>query len=378
MAILYKSIAHDIEALVEKNIERGIPKLPTEKELCEKFHVSRQTIRQSLSLLEQRHIIEKRQGSGIYITGILDNPEKNKIYLMISSEQDYIYPDIIEDIHQTLRKSGFTDQVFVTANQVCRETEYLKAFLENPPRGLIVEGCCSARPNPNGYLYEKLQEKGTFVIFLFNRYMNFDSSFYIKDDNAYGSSLLVRHLYEEGHTKIGGIFKSDDLQGVERYLGFAQTMQKFGLDIPDDRIGWYDTRQMDALRSRQDTSFLRDILHDALKDCTAVICYNDEIAYWLIKELNRAGYHLPEDIAVTAFDNTYTRCRICNKNGERASCYFQGNSLSPECQAKYLSIFLSILFFGTIFPRAQSLRLFKDKAEIPGVFISHLCRYASG
>ena len=59
MAILYKSIAHDIEALVEKNIERGIPRLPTEKELCEKFHASRQTIRQSLSLLEQRHIIEK-------------------------------------------------------------------------------------------------------------------------------------------------------------------------------------------------------------------------------------------------------------------------------------------------------------------------------
>lgn len=82
-------------------------------------------------------------------------------------------------------------------------------------------------------------------------------------------------------------------------------MQKYGLTLPDNRIGWYDTRQMDALRSRQDTSFLRDILHDALKDCTAVICYNDEIAYWLIKELNRAGYHLPEDMAVTAFDNTY-------------------------------------------------------------------------
>lgn len=305
MAILYKSIAHDIEALVEKNIERGIPRLPTEKELCEKFHASRQTIRQSLSLLEQRHIIEKRQGSGIYITGILDNPEKNKIYLMISSEQDYIYPDIIENIHQTLHKNGFTDQVFVTANQVCRETEYLTAFLENPPRGLIVEGCCSARPNPNVHLYEKLQEKGTFVIFIFNRYTNFDSSLYIKDDNTYGSSLLVRHLYEEGHTKIGGIFKSDDLQGVERYLGFARTMQKYGLSIPDDRIGWYNTRRMDALRSRQDTSFLRDILYDALKDCTAVICYNDEIAYWLIKELNQAGYHLPEDMAVTAFDNTY-------------------------------------------------------------------------
>ena len=29
------------------------------------------------------------------------------------------------------------------------------------------------------------------------------------------------------------------------------------------------------------------------------------IAYFLIKELNLAGYHLPDDMAIGAFDNTY-------------------------------------------------------------------------
>ena len=39
--------------------------------------------------------------------------------------------------------------------------------------------------------------------------------------------------------------------------------------------------------------------------CSAVICQNDEIAYWLIKELHYAGIRVPEDISVVSFDNSY-------------------------------------------------------------------------
>ena len=305
MAILYKSIASELKIQIEKNIASGIDHLPTEKELCKQYHASRQTIRTALSLLQQEDLIEKRQGSGIYITGKLSDPEKNRIHILISNDEDYIYPDVLERIHLVLKKNGFSDEVFVTENRVSKETEYLLSFLSDPPRGLIVEGCCSARPNPNRYLYEQLVKKGTFIIFLFNYYQNFDSFTYIKDDNAYGSSLLARHLYEEGHRKIGGIFKSDDLQGPERYLGFVETMNQLGVNILDEQIGWFDSEKLNNLRKHRDTSFLKEILQKSLSDCTAVICYNDEIAYWLIKELNQAGFHLPEEMAVTAFDNTY-------------------------------------------------------------------------
>lgn len=38
---------------------------------------------------------------------------------------------------------------------------------------------------------------------------------------------------------------------------------------------------------------------------SAVICQDDEIAYWLIKELHYAGIRIPEDISVVSFDNSY-------------------------------------------------------------------------
>ena len=41
--------------------------LPTEQALCEQFRVSRQTVRQALSLLETDKLIDRRQGSGSHI-----------------------------------------------------------------------------------------------------------------------------------------------------------------------------------------------------------------------------------------------------------------------------------------------------------------------
>ena len=43
--------------------------------------------------------------------------------------------------------------------------------------------------------------------------------------------MLARHLITRGHTRIAGIFKSDDIQGHQRYLGFLSAMR--------DAVGLY-------------------------------------------------------------------------------------------------------------------------------------------
>ncbi|MDE7021631.1 MAG: substrate-binding domain-containing protein, partial [Lachnospiraceae bacterium] len=50
---------------------------------------------------------------------------------------------------------------------------------------------------------------------------------------------------------------------------------------------------------------LSDFIQRNLKSCSAVICHNDGIACWLIKELSYAGRHVPEEISIVSFDNSY-------------------------------------------------------------------------
>lgn len=305
MAIKYKWLTNRLKALIINYIEMGINKLPSEAEISAKYNVSRQTVRLSLSLLEKDGLIVKKRGSGSYITGLSSDSAGNTIGILISDDSDYIYPGVLSDLKGALSESGFLAKVYVTNNRTCMEREILLSLLQHPLRGIIAEGCKSALPNPNLDLYDKLMKKGCVVQFLYNYYPSMNECLYVKDDNPAGSSLLVRHLVKQGHTAIGGIFKFDDLQGPERFQGFMETMTDYHLSVPDERIGWYSSDDLDKLQRLKDAGFLKKFVRETLSTCTAVVCYNDLIAYHLIKELNLAGYRLPSDMAVTAFDNTY-------------------------------------------------------------------------
>lgn len=305
MAIKYKWLASLLKEQIINNLKNGKLKFPSEQELCARYQVSRQTVRQSLALLEQDGLIIKKKGSGSYLTGLSPDPLSNTVCLLLSSDREYIYPGILYDIRQVLEPFGFTIKVFATGNRLRTEQDILLSLQKNPPRGMIVEGCKSALPNPSLHLYRSLMNKGTAMVFLHSHYPALPESVYIKDGNLSGSTLLVRHLAEQGHKYIGGIFKGDDLQGVERFQGFLEALKEQRLDFSDEQIGWYDSRDLESLLQEGNGDFLRSFIRRSLSGCTAVICYNDILAYHLQKELRLEGFHLPEDMAVAAFDNTY-------------------------------------------------------------------------
>ena len=305
MSIKYKAIAEQLKKDLITNMEHGITRLPTEKDLCEQFQVSRQTVRQSLTLLEQEGLISRKQGSGSYITGLLPENFRNQVAILLSSDTEYLYPSLLNDLETMLAKEGYSVSVFISHNRIDYERTVLQSLIDTPPRGFIAEPSRSALPTPNFDLYEELSAKGTHIIFLHGYYSNLPPSLCIKDDNYNGGFLLGQYLLEHHHKKIAGIFQLDTIQGQERHLGFVRSLMEAGRYINDDSIGWFTTRELSLLEKKQDTRFLVDFIHQKLDSCSAVICHNDEIAYWLIKELSYMNIHVPEDISVVSFDNSY-------------------------------------------------------------------------
>lgn len=303
MAIKYKWLAQILRDLAEQNRKKGIIRLPTEQELCRKYHLSRQTVRQALSLLEAEGIIEKKQGSGTFLTG--SSSATDQITILISSENDYIYPRVLEDIRSELHSRGFSSQVSATENRTDRERSILLSLLEAPPKGVIAEGCKSGLPNPNLDLYLRLLRLGTPVVFLYSYYPEIREFVHITDDNQSGSSLLVHLLCENGHTCIGGIFQADDIRGHERFRGFTDAMTSSGLEICDKYTQWFDSADLEEINKEKSCGFLKNTVARFFPGCTAVICHDDRIAYRLILELQRCGFRVPEDVSVASFDNTY-------------------------------------------------------------------------
>lgn len=301
----YETLSKQLTKQIAANLEQGITTLPTEAELSAQYGVSRQTVRAALALLKQKGLIESRQGSGYFATGLSPKFSENRIPILVSNSQEYIYPRLLADIRTALSEKGYQLEILPTDNHISIERTHLLTLLEHPPRGLIAEGVKSALPTPNLDLFMRLKAAGTRLLFLHGCCQALSNEVCIKDDNYYGGYLLAGHLAALGHTRIAGLFKLDDAQGPERYLGFACCLRDLGLSMADENVGWFLSSDLEALEKKQDTRFLATYSRERLSDCTAVVCYNDEIAYWLIKELSYAGIRVPKDLSVVCFDNSY-------------------------------------------------------------------------
>lgn len=303
MSTKYLQIVSQLRSKILEGAYRSTMKLPTEMELAKTYHVNRQTVRKALSILIQEGLIERHQGSGSYIKEI-SSAHGNSIAILATYINDYIFPAILQDAQTVFDYNGYATMLFCTHNQVNMEREILKNVLNSPVCGLLVEGTKTALPNPNLDLYEQLRKSGIPVIFLHGTYSALPNAVCISDDNFHGGYLLTKYLLQKGHSKIAGIFKSDDIQGHNRYNGFLSAFRDAGLVLPDSQVLWYATEEKEQLMNHKDTAILQDFVKHTVKDVTAVVCYNDEIAFSLIDILLSLDFRIPEDIAVVSFDNS--------------------------------------------------------------------------
>ncbi len=300
----YKVIAGQLYEEIQAGLYRHNQMLPTERELMARFSLSRQTVRQALNILVQEGIIQKRQGSGSHILNPASPKQHKSVSIVTTYIDDYIFPDILRNVEAILARHNYATYISSTENMIGREREVLLDVLNRHVDGLLIEGTKTALPNPNMDLYQRIQEQGIPIVFLHGCPQGIQKPILIADDNQGGGYQLTRYLIEKGHRKIGGIFKSDDIQGQLRYYGYTCALRDSDLPLPDGCTLWYSTELRDLMLLGDETmlTFYIDCL---MKSCTAVVCYNDEVAYRLIAVMLKKGLRVPEDMAVASFDNSH-------------------------------------------------------------------------
>lgn len=295
----YMTLVNWIRNKVESEELRCGDRLYSENELSAMFGISRQTVRQAVGILEQEHVVERRRGSGTYI---VYSPHRQRaatknIGVITTYLDDYIFTSIIRGIETVLAENGYTMQIAFTHNHVENETRALRTMLEKGVDGIIAEPTKSGLPNLNLPLYEELRRREIPVVFFNAYYPALDFPHVAMDDRAAGR-IVTNCLIEAGHRRIGGIFQLDDLQGHLRYAGYAGALAKAGLELCDENVIWY------ATEDRGDLSANFQRILKRLRDCTGLVCYNDQIAFTVIEQLRKNGVSVPEQLSVVGIDNS--------------------------------------------------------------------------
>ncbi|MFZ1771189.1 MAG: LacI family DNA-binding transcriptional regulator [Caldilinea sp.] len=113
-------------------------------------------------------------------------------------------------------------------------------------------------------------------------------------DNTGGMSAVVAHLIAQGHQQIVFVAGPEHPSIVERQAGYEGAMHQHGLtpqiiETPDLGI--------------PDGEAAAEMLIEVHSDATAVVCANDMQAIGVIRRFTQQGIAVPEQIAVTGFDD---------------------------------------------------------------------------
>lgn len=324
----YETLYHYLKnEIVNGHFQYG-DQIPPENDLAAQFSFSRFTVRRAIDLLTNEGLLEKRHGSGTYVKAVNQHLGQTGVIGVITTYlDDYIFPSIIQGIDTVLTQHGFSLNLGITGNKTQKETACLRAILAQNVDGLIIEGTKSALINPNIALLETFHSRGIPTVFINGNYSDYKSSCVLMNDELSGQ-VVTQYLIENGHKKIGGIFKSDDIQGHRRYHGMEKAMLSKGLSIEEDTLLWYTTESIEQIFS---TDYERLFLR-RFQNCTALICYNDQIAVRAIRFFEQNGIHIPEDISVVGFDNS----ELCEVSDVKLTSVTHARSAMGEAAANML------------------------------------------
>lgn len=110
-------------------------------------------------------------------------------------------------------------------------------------------------------------------------------------DSLYGGYEMTRHLLTKGHRRIGYVGSiHQNMNAQDRYYGYCKALERAGIAVREDWV----------IADRSADGFLQQF---ALPEDmpTAFFCSCDQSAYHFIKDLQRRGYCIPEQISVVGF-----------------------------------------------------------------------------
>lgn len=293
----YKMLFDILNNEISSGVYRPGEKLPSEHALSMQYGMSRQTVRQAMALLESDDSIERIQGSGTYVkTHALGKNSSHNIAVIATYIDEYIFPHILRDMQDTFYRAKYSSLLFATHNRFDYERKILLELSNKPIDGIVVEGTRTALYNPNVDLYIDFTNNGIPVVFFHGYYRDYQAPIYVIADDEGGGKLACEHLFSKGHRRIAGIFKIDDMQGLGRFKGFIKAFMSYNIPISDRNIMFYTTETKHTLDSNS--------VLQVVKNCSAIICYNDEVAIQVLKVLQKHDIRVPNDISIVSFDNS--------------------------------------------------------------------------
>ena len=281
---LYQKIAKELKSRLA-NKQGKDARLPSERQLCLEYNVSRITIRKSIALLKSQGLITSRIGKGTFIeTGQSGSNRLIAFVLGKAYSTDTHGP--IHSISKRLIGHGYdviyTDEQKDLSSQ--SEKNYIRAFERYQPAGYILFS-----PSPHTQKWFSMRK--LCVLVMGNPVPGLAFS-YVNMEQFPIFHNAVHHLSRQGHKNIALLFHSSNTEGNRQLLkGFHTACEKLNIPQPPENIIEIDIENKSA------HNVLKDILKRNIRP-TALILHNQDLAIAAMTHLQHEHVKIPEELAI--------------------------------------------------------------------------------
>lgn len=312
---LYQRVQEYIRDLISSQVLKVGDRIPTEKELMERFGVSKITVVNALAGLVNEKIITRVPGKGTFVS----EPESEMpaaspinavksihkaggemgtrlIGLILPSIYDYFTIRLIQGIQQALNENEYRCVIYLSEGDIDKEKEAIKTC-----SNIGVEGLLIFPVDEELFNEEILSMKfAGFPFVLIDRYLPGVETHYIASDGRLGANMAVNYLWELGHREIA-ICSDSPIQTVtvqERIDGYMNAFKEKGALInPAHIVTGFELGSLEQAETHPLYRYIKNRM------ATAYITLNGSLAVKIYQIARQVGLKVPEDISIISFDD---------------------------------------------------------------------------
>ncbi|MCL5999198.1 MAG: substrate-binding domain-containing protein, partial [Chloroflexi bacterium] len=305
--------------LIEREGLQPGARLPTEAELCQRFHVSRSTIRQSLNRLEMAGLITRARGKGTFVRQVdepavhvqplaVEPPQQVRpqpvhrphkvVGLVFCARSDTLQMNILLGVERAAKSRGYAIMFGYSGEDARTEEQEIERLCRVGADGVIVMPVSNVAMTPG----VKMLSEHNIPLVLVDRYLNGLETSYVVSDGFDGMYRVTEHLIILGYENFVFITSGRELLSttsvLDRYRGYCKALEDYCLGHqvrPPLPVNLHDKETVrQFLTGTPSTISARPV---------AIVAVHDAVAINLMKTALGIGLTPPDNFAIVGFDD---------------------------------------------------------------------------
>lgn len=297
--------------LIEQQQLPANGRLPTEKELCELFQISRVPVHTALSELQEENIVTRIKGSGTYVKPAAKEEKGGNLvpFVLSESKSSYRFLESVRGAESALKGKNHYLTIHYCQENFPAEREMLRSLADDGFRSIILSP--HTRSGESNTYYYELARRGIELTFI-DLVPNGVTGNLVSCDHVLGGYQAAHHLIQNGYRRIAVLYDDLSIPSIyQRLQGYIFAMQEAGLAVPREYLCPFINCNYPLHRVQQHfhggfTDVIKEIIRHLLalpEPPNALFCSNDIAAITAYHAMKEMGLSCPETFALIGFDN---------------------------------------------------------------------------